>query len=83
MNTEQLEALLVETNHKLVETNHKVDLILSKLEGRTQKKPGLTMVAFAEAAGVCVKTVQRWYAEGKIRKQNGRIPYECLAKFLS
>jgi|KBSSwiStaDraftv2_1062776.scaffolds.fasta_scaffold214666_2 DNA invertase Pin-like site-specific DNA recombinase len=75
MNTEQLEAVVLAVDHKL-------DEILLKLNAPA-KQPGLTVTEFAKRAGVGRTTVHRWYNEGKIRKQNGRIPYECLAKLLS
>lgn len=76
MNAEALEAVVLETNAK-------VDEILRRLSPAPQKHPGMTFTAFAAKLGVDRSTVHRWYREGKIRKANGRIPYECLAKFLT
>jgi len=53
------------------------------VEALTPKKPGLSIVEFAEQSGLSRTTVCRRLAEGKIRKERGRIPHSELRKHLS
>lgn len=75
MNPEQLEAVVLESSYKLDEILRRLNL--------PQKKPGLTITAFAEASGLSYSTVCRMLNRHELRRVNGRIPYELLAKFLS
>lgn len=66
------------------ETNQTVKAILRRIEAREeQKKPGLTIVGFAKAAGIGRSTVCRLLRSGKLYRKNGRIPYELLKSYLS
>lgn len=58
-----------------------IDRRLREIEGL--RSPNLTIVAFAERAGVSAKTVSRRIAAGEVVKRNGRVPASELSKFLS
>lgn len=62
----------------------KIDAILRRLEAeQIKKQPNLTIIEFAQLAGVSRWTVQRYIKEGRIRKMAGRIPRDQLTKFTS
>ena len=81
---EQVQATLATMAEQQNQLLAEVRTLRERLEAKpAAKRPGLTIKAFAEAAGVSRWTIQRDLKRGRLRKQSGRLPAEQLDKYTS